>query len=305
MILDFLNEQLPWRNCKENKVDEVRDIKAKCLADPENQLWKTTTASIPEVRNIFYSLSALKYEDRPDYEYIQSQLQQILDREVTKTAPTRVPAQVKRKRKSKEELPVMESIPEVEGVGGKVPRIEDLPFPAGAAAPPPAASLPPLIPPSYLPPNGYMLPPPGYQNLYYNYPFNQLMMPGPLLGSGDELRPNEEQKMDPAAMQKQQYLPFHPLMMPYSGGFGKDRIQFVSPNFININNVNTLGTALIINNGMPHKPADAAAGTPAAAMVPEPKKVQLVIEKDMAKDGFFRVEIDQEYYRKLYSAEPH
>ena len=84
MILDFLNEQLPWRNCKDNKVDEVRDMKTRCLADPENLLWKTTTAEIPEVRNIFESIKRLQYSDRPNYEYIEKQLQSLLQRETTK-----------------------------------------------------------------------------------------------------------------------------------------------------------------------------------------------------------------------------
>ncbi len=84
MILDFLNEPLPWRNCKDNDANEVRDCKAKCMAEPEKYLWKTTTANLPEVRNIFYSLSRLRYQDRPNYRYIREQLNSMLQKEEAK-----------------------------------------------------------------------------------------------------------------------------------------------------------------------------------------------------------------------------
>jgi len=81
VILDFLNEQLPWRNCKENKVDEVRDIKTKCLAHPEEYLWRTTTSNLKEVHNIFHAVNRLQYADRPNYEYIRQQLNLLLQKE--------------------------------------------------------------------------------------------------------------------------------------------------------------------------------------------------------------------------------
>ncbi len=84
VILDFLNEQLPWRNCRDNKADEVRDVKAKCLADPKTYLWCTTTSGMPEVQNIFYSIQKLQYVDRPDYAYIRAQLLGLLQREEAK-----------------------------------------------------------------------------------------------------------------------------------------------------------------------------------------------------------------------------
>lgn len=83
-MLDFLNEQLPWRSCKDNRADDVRDVKTKCFADPEKNLWKTTTAKIQEVKNIFYCLTKLNYVDRPDYEYIRQQLFSILQNEEVK-----------------------------------------------------------------------------------------------------------------------------------------------------------------------------------------------------------------------------
>lgn len=86
VILDFLNEELPWRSCKDNKVDDVRDVKIKCFQDPERYIWKTTTSKMQEVRNIFYSLIKLQYVDRPDYAYVQEQLQSLLLKEEAKEA---------------------------------------------------------------------------------------------------------------------------------------------------------------------------------------------------------------------------
>eukprot|EP00826_Nyctotherus_ovalis_P058164 TRINITY_DN7978_c0_g2_i4.p1 TRINITY_DN7978_c0_g2~~TRINITY_DN7978_c0_g2_i4.p1 ORF type:complete len:332 (+),score=35.52 TRINITY_DN7978_c0_g2_i4:549-1544(+) len=84
VLLDFFNEQLPWRCCKSSKMDEVRDIKAKCLADPEKLLWRTTTSGIQQVCNIFYAIQRLEYADRPDYGYIREQLNVLLAKEDAK-----------------------------------------------------------------------------------------------------------------------------------------------------------------------------------------------------------------------------
>ena len=84
VILDFLNETLPWRACKDNKVDEVRDMKARCLANPEEQLWKNTTAGVEEVKNIFHSIKQLEYPDRPNYEFIRRELLRLLQKEENK-----------------------------------------------------------------------------------------------------------------------------------------------------------------------------------------------------------------------------
>lgn len=42
VILDFLEEKLSWREVKEYTMDEVKDIKTKCLNNPEKHLWKKT-----------------------------------------------------------------------------------------------------------------------------------------------------------------------------------------------------------------------------------------------------------------------
>ena len=84
MVLDFLNEQLPWRCCKNNKVDEVKEIKEKCLADPDKHIWRTTTSSMQEIKNVFYQISSLQYADRPNYAFIREQLISLLQKEEAK-----------------------------------------------------------------------------------------------------------------------------------------------------------------------------------------------------------------------------
>ena len=56
------------------KQDDVKEIKAKCLSNPEKNLWKSVTKNMEEVKNIFNSIKDLKYEDKPDYEYIKNQI---------------------------------------------------------------------------------------------------------------------------------------------------------------------------------------------------------------------------------------
>ena len=84
MVLDFLNEQLPWRSCKDTKVDEVKEIKTKCLSNPQRFLWQTTTSNITEVHIIFYLISKLGYGDRPDYASIRQQLNTLAQKEELK-----------------------------------------------------------------------------------------------------------------------------------------------------------------------------------------------------------------------------
>eukprot|EP00826_Nyctotherus_ovalis_P056482 TRINITY_DN7634_c0_g1_i1.p4 TRINITY_DN7634_c0_g1~~TRINITY_DN7634_c0_g1_i1.p4 ORF type:complete len:120 (-),score=36.20 TRINITY_DN7634_c0_g1_i1:395-754(-) len=77
VILDFLNEMLPWRACKDNKPDDVKDHKMRCLEFPELYLWKTT-ANVKEIKSIFRSIKRLEYADRPDYAYIRQELTSLL-----------------------------------------------------------------------------------------------------------------------------------------------------------------------------------------------------------------------------------
>jgi tRNA(Ile)-lysidine synthase TilS/MesJ len=62
-------------------MDEVRDTKAWCLADPSTYLWCSTTKNIQEIHNIFYKMKQLEYSDRPDYNYIREQLTTLLQKE--------------------------------------------------------------------------------------------------------------------------------------------------------------------------------------------------------------------------------
>ena len=76
VILDFLRENLKWREQKEYSMDQVKKIKTHCLQNPENMLW-SATKSLPEVRNIFNHLLRLSYADRPDYDFIRNELKNI------------------------------------------------------------------------------------------------------------------------------------------------------------------------------------------------------------------------------------
>lgn len=84
MALELMGEDLLWKKYRGDRMDELVKAKANCLANPEQFLWRTT-AGIPELKNIFYYLNTLRYSDRPNYGYIHSQLNQILDRELNKT----------------------------------------------------------------------------------------------------------------------------------------------------------------------------------------------------------------------------
>ena len=81
VILDFLEEKLIWREVKEYTMDEVKDIKTKCLKNPEGYLWKKTK-NIMDVKNIFYYIKKLEYADKPDYAYIKQQLINIYENQV-------------------------------------------------------------------------------------------------------------------------------------------------------------------------------------------------------------------------------
>ena len=58
-----------------------------CHPDPEQDIWKTTTANMPEVRNIFYKIKELQFPDRPDYEFIRNQLNILLQKERGRIVP--------------------------------------------------------------------------------------------------------------------------------------------------------------------------------------------------------------------------
>ena len=79
VILDFLEEKLVWREVKEYTMEQVKEIKTKCLKNPEKMLWDKSK-NIDEVKNIFYYINKLKYKDQPDYQFIKNQLISIYER---------------------------------------------------------------------------------------------------------------------------------------------------------------------------------------------------------------------------------
>ena len=81
MLLDLLNEKLPWRNCSDNE-KEILETKHKCLNDPDKYLFLTTTKNKKEIINIFNYIKNLKYETEPDYDYISNQLTILKNKEI-------------------------------------------------------------------------------------------------------------------------------------------------------------------------------------------------------------------------------
>lgn len=83
MILDLLNENLPWRNCKDDK-EEIKKMKEKCLANPQNYLFLTSTKDKYELYQIYSYLSSLSYQSKPDYQFIYEKLLQLRLKEINK-----------------------------------------------------------------------------------------------------------------------------------------------------------------------------------------------------------------------------
>jgi len=84
MLLDLLNEKLPWRNISCEKEREIIEIKQKCLNEPEKYLFLTNTKNNKEIMNIFNYLKKLNYETEPDYEFIFNQLLILKNKEIQK-----------------------------------------------------------------------------------------------------------------------------------------------------------------------------------------------------------------------------
>ena len=83
MLLDLLNEKLPWRNCSDNE-KEILETKLKCINDPDKYLFLTITKNNKEITNIFNYIKNLKFETEPDYEYISNQLVILKNKEIQK-----------------------------------------------------------------------------------------------------------------------------------------------------------------------------------------------------------------------------
>ena len=84
MLLDLLNEKLPWRNISCEKEREIIEIKQKCLNEPEKYLFLTNTKHNKEIMNIFTYIKKLSFESEPDYEFIFNQLSILKNKEIQK-----------------------------------------------------------------------------------------------------------------------------------------------------------------------------------------------------------------------------
>jgi len=83
MVLDLLNENLPWRACDDDK-DEIKRIKETCLDNAENLLLRTTCKNRLELLVILEYIKKLNYEDRPNYEIIRKSLVELKKGELVK-----------------------------------------------------------------------------------------------------------------------------------------------------------------------------------------------------------------------------
>ena len=100
MLLDLLNEQLPWRNIDSNNEKEIVKTKLKCLNDPEKYLFLTITKNNKEITNIFNYIKNLKYETEPDYEYISNQLIILKNKEIQKICYNEINNQIQNLQKN-------------------------------------------------------------------------------------------------------------------------------------------------------------------------------------------------------------
>ena len=84
MLLELLNEKLPWRNCSFDNEKEIIETKIKCINEPEKYLFLTSTKNNKEIFNIFNYIKNLKSDSEPDYEYILNQLSILKNKEIQK-----------------------------------------------------------------------------------------------------------------------------------------------------------------------------------------------------------------------------
>ena len=84
MILDLMDENLPWRNIETEKIDEIKECKKKCLDEPDKYLFLSSTKNNKEIYYIFEYIKNLKFETEPDYNYIKNQLSILKNKELQK-----------------------------------------------------------------------------------------------------------------------------------------------------------------------------------------------------------------------------
>jgi serine/threonine protein kinase len=83
VILDLLNEIIPWRYLKDDR-EEILKKKEICLKDPKNNLFLTTLRNKPQVFDILEYLKTLNYEDKPNYRYIRNKIEEMYMEELEK-----------------------------------------------------------------------------------------------------------------------------------------------------------------------------------------------------------------------------
>jgi hypothetical protein len=83
MMLDLLNEILPWRSCKYDK-DDIKKVKEECLANPDKKLLITTTKGKKEILELLNHIKSLAYIDRPNYNFIRTKLNELKIQEISK-----------------------------------------------------------------------------------------------------------------------------------------------------------------------------------------------------------------------------
>ena len=100
VLLEFLNEELPWRYISKDQVPRYKTI----IIDRLNGcLFKGPTRKLAPVHEIFSHLKLLSYEDKPDYQLIRmclSRLQRSAEGTITTCAFTDVPNQPSETHKS-------------------------------------------------------------------------------------------------------------------------------------------------------------------------------------------------------------
>lgn len=314
MILEFMNEQLPWRSCKDNKVDDVRDVKIMCFKDPQENLWKTTTKNLQEIHNIYYSLQKLSYYDRPDYDYIREQLNSLLLKEEAKEASirsldTKTSSCVKKRKLTTSEFEAQEK-------GGNInlqmsPQFSQQPY---FKCPQDYRMSNMYLNYGYYnyPPqdqqynlennkaqeeskqNNQFMPLPGYQygNMYRSQSASQLHNPATTVKikipqlKPDDLVSNKDEIINNPSM------PFWQIQ-------GKDTFRYISPGYMNPHQDNMqIGQQnyVNINNPSPIAKKITTENPPGTGI--KEKYAEQITEKPT-----FKIKIDEEYYAKLYFAD--
>jgi serine/threonine protein kinase len=84
MLLDLMDENLPWRNINFENEDAIIDCKKKCLEEPKKYLFLKSTKNNKEIMTIFEYIKNLKFETEPDYNFIMNQLLILKNKEIQK-----------------------------------------------------------------------------------------------------------------------------------------------------------------------------------------------------------------------------